>query len=189
MTEKNTEKKIRAFFGVETEEKFLNRMGKRKFLLIKTYPFFYIFKLTDTVWSYSAEWLDSSPDTEDNKKYIAEKCENENLKCCGKRSCFVYFASEGETVPEKSHKALNRIKKRYRSLSVFWSVISAYLTGLLIYNIIWANKFSDMGYKVHDDTAEIERIFVFVVGKNPAVLFLYLMIPLTALILAISVLY
>lgn len=182
-------RKLKTFSSVDAEEKLLNKMGAKKRLLIATSPLFYVFAPSDTVWSYSAEWLDSSPDTEENQKYIAEKCEKENLKYCGKRNCFAYFASEGDTVPEKSYEAKYKIKKRYRSLSVFWSVVFAYMTGLLIYNVVWAEKFKDMGYKVHDDTAEIERIFDFVVGKNPAVLFLYLVIPLTAMVLTLTALY
>ncbi len=177
-------RKFRTFFSVAAEEKLLNRMGEKKYLLVGTVPFFYIFEKTETVWSYGVEWLDSSPLAMENKIYIGNRCENENLRYCGKKNCFVYLAAEGEIPPEKSYGAKYMIKKRYRSLSVFWSVLSAYMVGLLIYNIAWANKFKDIGYKVHDDVNEIERVFTFVVGKNPAVLFLYAVIPATALTLA-----
>lgn len=184
-----TVRKFKRFFSVATEEKFLNTMGAKQLLLTGMSSLFYIFEQSEKKWSYSAEWLDSSPDTEENRKYITEKCKEENLRYCGKRACFAYFATEGEAVLEKSHEAKSKIKKRYRSLSIFWSILSAYMAGLMVYNIIWAEKFKAMGYKVHDDTAEIERIFTFVVGKNPAVLFLYIVIPLTAMVLAVAVLY
>ena len=84
---------------------------------------------------------------------------------------------------------MEKIKSRYFTLSLFWSILSVYLTGLTVYHITWANKFNISGYKVPEDKGEIMPQFDFVVGKNPAVLLLYLLIPLTALILAVTVMY
>ena len=189
---RKTKKRIirfRMFFGVENQDKFLNRMGKQNLLLSKAYPFIYIFKPTDTVWSYSVEWLNSAPESRENQEYISQKCESENLTYCGSKYCFAVFASPGEATPEKSRKTMEKIKSRYFTLSLFWSILSVYLTGLTVYHITWANKFNLSGYKVPDDKGEIMPQFDFVVGKNPAVLLLYLLIPLTALILAVTVMY
>lgn len=51
-------------------------------------------------------------------------------------------------------------------------------------------KFKIINYKVYYNKDEILDVFKdLVVGKNPAVLFLYLVIPLTVLVLLIASLY
>lgn len=193
MTEKREKSDVvyrfRAFLNVTAEERFLNRMGLKKFFLAKAFPFLYVFRRTDEVWSYSMEWLDSSPMTEENQQYIAIKTAGGPLQYCCKRGCFAFFAWERNVPPEKSPEAVSAIKKRYRSLFIFWSIVSAFALGLIAYNLAWALKFKEMGYKVWDNPNEIEKAFQFVVGKNPAALFLYFLIPIAALLLSFAAVY
>ncbi len=182
-------RKIRVFFSLYSEEKFLNKNGKKGLLLRKVYPFVYFFDETETVWSYSMEWLNSSPETPENKEYLEVRKEKEGVVYCGRRNCFAFLAKEGATPPEKSPAAVKALKKRYFSLAIFWTICLVYVAGLVLYNLSWAGKFNKMGYKVPADKDEIMPYFNFVVGKNPAKLFLAFLWPIAAAVAAATVFY
>lgn len=183
--------KYRTFYDVEKEEKWLNKQGQDGLLLVDTVPFGYTFDKTHKKWTYSMEWLDSSPDTEENAAYI-KKRSMKNCFYCGKKNCYAYFASEGNTPPAKSASAFDAISKRYTKIAVFAAVIAVFLLLLVVYNFVWQGRFNDLeyvnkdgesvvGYTAPYDSNEIVGAFKWVVGKNPASLFLAFLIPIAAL--------
>ena len=182
--------KYKTFYDVEKEEKWLNEQGKKGLLLVDTLPFTYTFDKTHKKWTYSMEWLDSSPDTEENAEYI-KKRSMKNCLYCGKKNCFAYFAAEGDTPPAKSKDAFSAISKRYAKIAVFVSIIAVFLVLLVAYNFVWQGRFDGLeyvkddekvvGYTVPYDKDEIVGAFKWVVGKNPASIFLAFLIPITIL--------
>ena len=188
--------KYNTFYDVEKEEKWLNEQGKKGLLLVDTLPFTYTFDKTHKKWTYSMEWLDSSPDTEENAEYI-KKRSMKNCVYCGKKNCYAYFASEGETPPPKSGKAYGAISKRYGKIALFVLVITLFLVLLTVYNFVWQGRFDSLeyvkdgkkvvGYTVPSSSDEIEPIFGWVVGKNPASIVLGFLVPITVLFFAYDV--
>lgn len=164
-------KKHRVFFNAAAEEKWLDSLGEKGLLLVGLAPFTYRFEARGGKWTYSVEWLDSSPLTPENAAYIKER-EGRDVYC-GSKNCYAYFASGKECVHNERHVSL--AKKRYFTIAVFWFVIASLMAGLLIYNVIWAGNFRSMGITVNTKTMP-----AFINGSNPASAFLWLVIPLTA---------
>ncbi len=188
--------KHKTFYDVEKEQKWLDEQGKNGLLLVDTLPYTYTFDKTHKKWKYSMEWLDSSPDTEENAAYI-KKRSMKNCVYCGKKNCYAYFASEGDTPPAKSAGAYNAIAERYRKIAVFASIIAVFLVVLCVYNFVWQGRFDALeytvdgektvGYTVPSSKDEIVPIFGWVVGKNPASIFLAFIVPITVLFAAYDI--
>ena len=164
-------KKHRVFFNVAAEEKWLDSLGKKGLLLVGTAPFTYYFEQRSGEWTYSVEWLDSSPLTPENAEYIRSRTGRDVY--CGSKNCYVYFASSGECA--HSHKNVQLTQRRYFRIAAFWAVIAALMAGLLVYNIVWAGKFKTLDYVI----GAKDSVPGFMVGRNPAHVFLWFVIPLT----------
>lgn len=133
---------IKVFYNVDAEERWLNKFGARGYKLVSKTPFEYHFEKTGAKWHYIIEWLDSSPESEENAEYI--KARVGNAIYCGKSNCYAYFASRSPL--EHSSAGLKRARRRYYTVAAFWAAVAAVGLGLLIYNLIWVGKFNAMEY-------------------------------------------
>lgn len=181
--------KYNAFYNITAEEKWLNEQGAKGLLLVDMRPFAYVFEKTNINRKYTMEWLDSSPETPENIQYIKGRT-SINTVCCGSKNCYVYFATSAGYKFERNEKSVALIKKRYLSLAIISTIIAVIMLSLMIYNISWMNTFDEMkytnkegdevtGYVVPYDKDEIVIFKDIVVGKNPARLFLLLVVPIT----------
>ncbi len=169
--------KVKVFFDRANEEKWLDRCGGQGLLLVGHKKFRYIFEKTDSKWSYTVEWLDSSPLTEENAEYIKQKELSGRYRYCGGTSCFAIFASESHAA--HSERGVARTQRRYNAISVFWAAIALFFIGLLVYNIVWTGEFDTMEYVIEETHDIPEFLKSLLVGKNPARLFCYALWPLT----------
>ena len=160
-------KKHRVFYNIAAEEKWLDSMGAKGYLLVGTAPFTYCFEKRGGELTYSGEWLDSSPYAAENEPYVKSRTGRETF-CCGK-GCRAYFASAGECA--HSAKSVLLAKRRYKRTAIFWTVIAALMIGLLVYNVIWAGKFDEMEYAAKSGLFK---------NRNPAIAFMTFVLPLTA---------
>lgn len=133
---------VRVFYNADAEERWLNKFGARGYKLVSKTPFEYHFEKTNAKWYYIIEWLDSSPESEENEEYIRSRVGSAIY--CGKSNCYAYFASRSPL--EHSSACLRLARKRYYTVAAFWAAVAAIGMGLLAYNVIWIGKFNAMDY-------------------------------------------
>lgn len=165
------------FISEFNEEKWLNKLGSKGYLLTDKSIGKYTFKKIEKKVTYCIDYLDEAPQTPDNAEYL------KNKSVCGFKGNSAYISDEEHTV-----ESLSRQSARYGKLSAFFGVILALFAALFVYNLRYVSFFKSIDYVVPADKNEILSIFNFVVGKNPAILFMWLLaaiITVLALITAI----
>ncbi|MEG2118234.1 MAG: DUF2812 domain-containing protein, partial [Clostridia bacterium] len=171
MKNKNIVKSSKSFISSLNEEKWLNKQGEKGLLLYEIKNENFCFKKTDLKYVYSAEFCYDSPKTPQNQAYI-ENMVAEGKIFCGIKGNFVYFANTSEIGIKKSISALAELKRRSRTMSIFGSVLSVFFLALFAYNVYYTVFFNSISYVIPANSEEILKIFNFIVGKNPALLFL-----------------
>ena len=152
----------KVFVSEYDEQKWLNRMGAKGFVLVGRKRGRYEFEKSDVKAEYTVDYLDDSPGSPDNTEYLRDK------DVCGFKGNSVYILGGIHTA-----ESLGRQSARYGKLSVFFGVVTALFAALFAYNLKYVNYFNEIGYVVPADKDEILPIFNFVVGKNPAMLFMW----------------
>ena len=164
------------FLSEHNEEKWLNSLGAQGWLLKCKRPFVYSFEKTDKPVVYHIDYLADSPYTDVNRAYMKDKS-----VCAVKgNSAYVVSGAHGEC-------SLRRQAKRYETLAVFFTVLSVLFFALAMYNVYYMNFFNEIGYTVPANSNEILPMFNFVVGKNPAELFLFVVAAVFAVMCAYAI--
>lgn len=160
------------------EEKWLNKLGSKGYLLKAKSKGKYVFKKIEKKVTYCIDYLDESPQTPDNAEYLKDK------NVCGFKGNSAYIADGAHTV-----ETLSRQSARYGKLSAFFAVLLGLFVALFVYNLEYVNFFKSIDYVVPADKNEILSIFDFVVGKNPALLFMWLLAVVLAVLVAVTAIY
>lgn len=166
------------FISEFNEEQWLNKLGSKGYLLKSKSRGKYVFEKIEKKVTYCIDYLDESPNTPDNAEYLKKK------DVRGFKGNSAYISGEEHTVA-----TLSRQSARYGKLSAFFGVILALFTALFVYNLSYVNFFKSIDYVVPADKNEILSIFNFVVGKNPAVLFMWLLAVVIAVLVAVTAIY
>lgn len=152
----------KVFVSEHDEQKWLNRMGAKGFVLVGKKCGRYEFEKADVKAEYIVDYLDDSPKTPDNTEYLRGK------DVCGFKGNSAYIRNGVHTAAP-----LGRQAARYGKLSVFFGAVTALFAALFAYNLKYVNYFNEIEYVVPANKDEILPIFNFVVGKNPAALFMW----------------
>lgn len=166
------------FISEFNEEKWLNKLGSKGYLLTAKSIGKYTFEKIEKKVTYCIDYLDESPQTPDNAEYL----KNKNVR--GFKGNSAYISGEEHTV-----ESLSRQSARYGKLSAFFGVILALFAALFVYNLRYVSFFKSIDYVVPADKNEILSIFNFVVGKNPAVLFMWLLAVIIAVLAVITAIF
>ncbi len=154
------------FISEYKEEKWLNSLGKKGYLLESKCGFDYEFKKTERPVRYYIDYLPDAPESEESKEYL------ENKNAVAFKGNSVYVVSNGDRPCEAySHQI-----KRYGKLALFFGVLFVLFCALFVYNVQNAMFFNEIGYVVPNDKKAIFDIFRFVIGKNPAQMFMFLLL-------------
>ncbi len=166
------------FVSEHDEEAWLNRLGAKGYLLKKKSIGAYAFSKTDDKITYQIDYLGESPETPDNQKYL------EGKEVCG-------FKGNSAYIKNGSHSAasLKRQTARYGKLAAFFGIITLLFGGLFAYNLSYVEYFKSIEYVVPADKDAILPIFNFVVGKNPAQLFMWVVAVLLVIVGIFTVIF
>jgi len=155
------------FVSEHDEEKWLNSLGAKGYLLIKKSPCTYVFSKEDGISEYQIDYLDDTPKAPANQEYL------EGKEVCGFKGNSAYIRNGVHTA-----ETLKRQTARYGKLAAFFGVVTLLFGALFAYNLYYVNFFKSIDYIVPADSSAILPIFSFVVGKNPAQLFMWVVAPL-----------
>ncbi len=158
--------KHKYFISEYNEEKWLNQMGGSGFKLVKKSFFTYEFESTDKTYKYRIDFLPDPVEAEESVEYLKDK------HCCGNKGSSVYILNMEHTVETASAH-----EKRYSALAMFFGVCFLFFAALFTYNVSCMSFFDAEKYVIKTDVNEIWSIFNFIVGKNPAALFLWVIMP------------
>ena len=137
-------------------------MGAKGLVLVGKKCGRYEFEKTDVKAEYIVDYLDDSPKSPDNTEYLRGK------DVCGFKGNSAYIRGGVHTAA-----SLGRQSARYGKLTLFFGVVTVLFAALFAYNLKYVNYFNEIGYVVPANGDEILPIFNFVVGKNPATLFMW----------------
>ncbi len=154
------------FISEYKEEKWLNSLGKMGYLLESKRGFDYEFKKIERPVRYYIDYLTDAPESEESKEYL------ENKNAVAFKGNSVYVVSDGD----RPYEAYSRQTKRYGKLALFFGILFVLFCALFVYNIKNAMFFKDIGYVVPNDKNAVLDIFRFVIGKNPAQMFMILLV-------------
>lgn len=152
----------KVFVSEYDEQKWLNNMGARGFVLVGKKCGRYEFEKADVKAKYIVDYLDDSPGSPDNTEYLRGK------DVCGFKGNSAYIRDGVHTAA-----SLRRQTARYGKLAIFFGVVTVLFAALFVYNLKYVNYFNEIEYVVPANKDEILSIFNFVVGKNPAALFMW----------------
>ena len=168
----------KSFISVYNEEKWLNKLGSKGYMLKGRKKGKYTFEKLERPVKYHIDDLDESPETPENTEYLQGK------NVCGFKGNSAYIADE-----EHNSDTLKRQVSRFGKLTAFFGVVLALFLALFAYNLHYVQYFKSIGYVVPADKDEILEIFNFVVGKNPAVLFMWALAIIIAVLAVITAVY
>lgn len=117
------------FFSSIKENRWLDSLGKKGYLLIFRKENSYTFEITEKQLYYSVEWLDCAPDSEEGEAHIAAY-EKNGIHLTASYSLWAYFVSEKPITADTT--ARQRVAKRYRNTALLiyaFDVIAAVLIG------------------------------------------------------------
>ncbi len=122
---------FKIFFSKSKECNWLNSLGKQGYLLSKISDSRYFFSVSENkVYSYSIEYLNSSPNSEDSEEYMLKQKENGIYPIITGKN-WMYFASETTIIePSADVYKKNSIFYFWRWLySLLFSVLGALVCG------------------------------------------------------------
>ena len=111
----------KVFVSEHDEQKWLNRMGAKGFVLVGKKCGRYEFEKADVKAEYIVDYLDDSPKTPDNTEY---------LRGNGFMANSAYIRNGVHTAA-----SLRRQATRYGKLSVFFGAVTALFAALFAYNL------------------------------------------------------
>lgn len=154
------------FISEYKEEKWLSSLGGKGYLLESKSGFTYEFKKTERPVRYYIDYLPDAPESEDSKEYLKDKT------AVAFKGNSVYVVSD----ENRPSEAYGHQIKRYGKLALFFGVLFVLFCALFAYNVKMAMYFNEIGYTIPNDKNAILDIFKFLVGKNPAQMFMLLLL-------------